>query len=102
MTNYSVLKCTHDSIGVSIRNDKSKFNIKRVKKKISKSLKTNLYNQSREWQNTKPRIMCEKFIIDEYGIELKDYKIFCFGGKHKIVQLDYNRFTYDKGNLYDT
>ncbi len=50
----------------------------------------------------KPRIIAEKYMVDESGTELKDYKIFCFSGVPKIIQVDYDRFVKHKRNLYDT
>ena len=40
-------------------------------------------------------------MTDESKRELKDYKIFCFNGVPRFVQLDYNRFTNHKRNIYD-
>lgn len=98
-----VLKCTHDSGGLIVCENKGALNLKRAKKKINRSLKRNFYYHGREWpyKNVKPRIICEKFMVDESGIELKDYKIFCFLGEPKIIQVDYNRFEGHKRNLYD-
>ena len=42
LPNQFVIKCTHDSGGVIICKDKSKFNQKHVKKKIEKLLKSNM------------------------------------------------------------
>lgn len=82
-----VLKCTHDSGGIVICKDKSKLNLKKAKKKINTSLKKNFYWAFREWpyKNVKPRIIAEKYMVDESGTELKDYKIFCFDGKPKAL-----------------
>jgi hypothetical protein len=57
-----------------------------------------------EWpyKNVKPRIIAEKYMADESGTELKDYKIFNFNGIPKIIQVDYNRFVRHKRNLYST
>lgn len=98
-----VLKCTHDSGGIVICKNKDNFDIKAAKKKLNKSLKRNYYYYSREWQykNVKPRIICEKYMVDETGTGLKDYKIFCFSGIPKIIQVDYNRFIDHKRNIYD-
>jgi hypothetical protein len=84
-----VLKCTHDSGGLVICNDKSKLKIEAARKKINKSLKRNYYYYGREWvyKNVKPRIICEKYMVDESGIELKDYKFMCFNGEPKLIQV---------------
>ena len=71
-----VLKCTHDSGGLVIVRDKNKLNISSTRKKINKSLRRNYYWLGREWpyKNVKPRIIAEKYLTDESGYELKDYK----------------------------
>ena len=99
-----VLKCTHDSGGLVICHDKLQFDKGKAIKKLSKCLKANYYWPYREWpyKKVKPRIIAEKFIVDESGKELKDYKIFCFDGIPKIIQVDYDRFVEHKRNLYDT
>ena len=82
-----VLKCTHDSGGLAICRDKSKFDIKKARNKINKSLKRNYYWANREWpyKDVKPRIIAEKYMVDESGYELKDYKFFCFNGEMKLL-----------------
>ena len=82
-----VLKCTHDSGGVVICKDKASFDIKLAKEKLNKSLKKNYYYLGREepYKYIKPRIICEKYMVDESGVELKDYKFFCFNGKPKAL-----------------
>lgn len=82
-----VLKCTHDSGGLVICKDKSKLDIKMAKKKLRKCLRTNYYLTSKEWpyKNVKRRIIAEKYMVDESGYELKDYKFFCFDGEVKAL-----------------
>lgn len=89
-----VLKCTHDSGGLVICRDKSKLDIKEAKRKINASLKQNYYWHGREWpyKNVKPRIIAEKYIVDESGYELKDYKFFCFNGKVKLFFIAKDRY----------
>jgi hypothetical protein len=41
-------------------------------------------------------------MVDESGTKLKDYKVFCFSGEPKIIQVDFNRFTGHKRNFYST
>ena len=103
LPNQFVLKCTHDSGGLVICRDKSKLDLKKAKKKIEKSLKRNFYYVGREWpyKNVKPRIIAEKYLVDESGVELKDYKIFCFNGKAEYVEVDFNRHIEHKLNPYD-
>lgn len=98
-----VLKCTHDCGGLVICKDKSELDIDEARKKINKSLKSNFYWPAREWQykNIKPRIIAEKYMEDESGTELKDYKIFCFNGRPEYVEVDFNRFVEHKLNPYD-
>lgn len=82
-----VLKCTHDSGGLVICPDKSKLDVDAAKKKLAHSLKQNFFWSGREWpyKNVKPRIIAEKYMVDESGYELKDYKFFCFGGEPKAL-----------------
>lgn len=82
-----VLKTTHDSGGVVVCPDKSKFDKTAAKKKLEKSLKHNYFFEHREYpyKNVPPRIIAEKFMVDESGTELKDYKFFCFNGKCKML-----------------
>ena len=104
LPNQFVIKCTHDSGGVVIVKDKKELNIEKAKKKIEKCLKRNYFYSGREWpyKNIKPRIIIEKYMVDESQKELKDYKIFNFNGKAKIIEVDFDRFIEHKRNLYDT
>lgn len=98
-----VLKCTHDSGGLVICKDKSKLNIGEAKKKINRCLKRQYFYDHREYpyKNVPPRIMAEKYMVDETGWQLKDYKIFCFNGEPKFIEVDYDRYVGHKLNVYD-
>ena len=89
LPNQFVLKVTHygGSRGVFIIKDKNTINYSNIENEIEKLLKENLYNYSREWpyKNVKPRIIIEKYMKNEDEEELKDYKLFCFNGKPKII-----------------
>lgn len=102
LPNQFVLKCTHDSGGLAICKDKSSFNYIDAKRKIERSLKKNFYWEGREWpyKNVKPRIIAEKYMVDESGSELKDYKFFCFDGEPKYFKIDFNRFIDHHANYY--
>jgi len=104
LPNQFVLKCTHGSNSNIICPDKSKLDIESSKSQLKKWMKKNWYWFGREWpyKNVKPRIICEKYMVDESGKELKDYKVFCFSGEPKLIQVDFDRFTDHKRNIYDT
>ena len=95
LPNKFVIKCTHDSGGLVICRDKKKLNILEAKQKIEKCLKKNYYYAWREWpyKNVKPRIIIEKYMEDAESNDLKDYKLFCFDGKTKIVLVCSERFS---------
>lgn len=97
-----VLKCTHDSGSVVICTDKNTFDMNAAKKKLNRALKGNFYYGGREWpyKNVIPQIIAEKYMVDESGTELKDYKIFNFDGVPKIIEVDFDRFINHKRNLY--
>lgn len=83
-----VLKCTHDSGGLVICRDKSQLDKEKAKEKINKSLKRNYYLHGREWpyKDVKPRIIAEQLITElSNGEGLVEYKLFCFGGKVKMI-----------------
>ena len=103
LPNQFVLKCNHDSGGIVICKDKSKLDKQAAIKKLSKALKNNGYWYGREWpyKNVKPYIIAEQYLEDESNNELKDYKIFCFNGVPKYIQLDFGRFSKHYRNYYD-
>lgn len=98
-----VLKCTHDSGGIVICHDKAKLNKDEVIAKFKKALKTNYYYQNREWPyfHVKPRIIGEELMVDESGVELKDYKWFCFNGEPKALFIASDRMTPGEETKFD-
>jgi len=98
-----VLKCTHDSGGLVICKDKSTFNINTARKKLNNCLKYNFYWDGREWpyRDIKPRIIAEKYMVDESGTELKDYKLFCFHGEVKALFVARGRPDHTTFDFYD-
>lgn len=87
LPNQFVIKVTSDSGGIVVCKDKSKLDIKKAKKKLSKGWGKNYYvfNKEYPYRYLKPRIIAEEYKEDESGYELKDYKIFCFNGEPKIL-----------------
>ncbi len=98
-----VLKSTHDSGGVVICRDKASFDFEAAKRYLAKRLKRNFYWSGREWpyKNVQPRIIAEKYMVDESGTELKDYKVMCFNGEPKLIQVHRGRFVNHTQDFYD-
>lgn len=94
LPNRFVMKCTHDSGGVVIVNDKKNLDWQKAKKRINRGLKRNYYMSSREWpyKNVKPRIIIEENLQDSDDlIQINDYKLMCFNGKVKCSFVCSNR-----------
>lgn len=98
-----VLKCTHDSGVIIICKDKSKLDKEDAVRRLNKNLKRRYYCWSREWpyKGVKPRIICEKYMVDESGYELKDYKFFCFNGEPKSLFIATDRAKADEETKFD-
>ena len=98
-----VLKGTHGSGFNIICKDKNELNWDLEFKKMRRWLKNNYYLSNREWvyRDIKPRIICEKYLEEFETGELRDYKIFCFNGEPKVIEVDFDRFKNHKRNFYD-
>lgn len=90
-----VLKCTHDSGGLVICKDKKQLDIEGARKELSKSLKMRFYMEGREYQykDVVPRIIAEEYLEQEDGGAPWDYKVLCFGGKAKLIEVHAGRFS---------
>lgn len=97
-----VLKCTHGSGCNIICADRDKLDIQTSILKLNKWMKKSWYWFGREWpyKNVRPRIICEKY-ISETDKPPNDYKVLCFEGKAKLIQVHYDRFTIHKQDFYD-
>ena len=97
-----VIKCTHDSGSAIIVKDKSSMDWDSVKKKLNRCMRRNYYWIGREWSydGIEPRVIVEKYVTDEGSDDLMDYKIFCFNGEPRFVQVDFDRHVDHKRNIY--
>ena len=98
-----VLKATHGCNYNFICKDKSKINLDELRTTVNQWMSENFYEQERETQykDCEPRIICETYLEDETG-GLRDYKIWCSKGKPVLVQVDSDRFTDHKSDIFDT
>lgn len=90
-----VLKTTHGGggCGVIICHDKSTFDKEEAKRIIEASMRSDIYKSYREWpyKNIHKCIIAEKYLEDESGY-LRDYKVMCFNGQPKLIQMHLGRF----------
>ena len=94
LPNQFVLKCNHTSgIGLIICKDKSKLDVKDAIKELNRGLKDNYYKSAREWpyKDIPRKIIAEEYKEDESCVELKDYKLYCFNGEPKFIQVDFGK-----------
>lgn len=92
-----VIKLSHDSGSTIICKDKNKLNIKKVLHKINYHylIKYNYLTKEWNYEGIKPKIIVEKYLG-----EVKDYKVFCFNGVPKLIQVDIDRFNNHTRNIY--
>ncbi len=98
-----VLKCNHDCGSVIICTDKDTFDWKKAKKKLNDALHRNYYYVGREWpyKNVKPCIYAEQYVVDDDGIELRDYKFFCFDGVPRYLFIATDRMNKQEETKFD-
>jgi hypothetical protein len=98
-----VLKVTSGSGQNIICRDKSLLDFERARRQLREWMKQNEYRVGREWayKDIRPRVICEKFLTDDEGHIPCDYKLFCFHGEPRFVQVDTDRFTNHRRDLFD-
>lgn len=84
-----VLKCTHGSGYNILVKDKHSLNIPQTNRTLQKWLKKNYYHVGRErnYKNIPPRVMADSYI--DHGETLQEYKIFCFQGVPKLIDVNF-------------
>lgn len=98
-----VIKVTHGSTFNIIVTDKSKLDKEDTKNKLNRWLKIKFIPCYGEWFYGKvpPQIIIEQYLEDGHSNDLYDYKVFCFNGKAKLVDVHCGRFGTHKRNIYD-
>lgn len=93
-----VIKTNHDSGGTFICRDRNAFDSEAVRRQLSERLKNNFYYASREWpyKNVKPLILAERYLDPgDNQIDQPDYKVLCFDGQPKMIEVHRGRWTDD-------
>ncbi len=104
LPNYPIIvKTNHDSGNVVIIKDKNKITWRLLQRNMAKALKGR-YNEGKgEWQyqKIKPRIVVEKLLLDKDDNIPQDYKLYCFHGKVRFIEVHANRFTHHTVDFFD-
>jgi len=97
-----VIKATHGCGWNFICKNKDRANTKELKILLNHWLRSNFYYSQRElvYKNLKPRLLVERYLEDDTG-GLKDYKVHCFNGEPKFINVIVDRFSNMKLNTYD-
>ncbi|WP_281889592.1 ATP-grasp fold amidoligase family protein [Paenibacillus sp. YYML68] len=97
-----IMKATHGSGWNRIVHDKQTVDWADTCAQLDQWLATSFGEQSGEacYTPIRGRVVIEELITDPLG-DLKDYKLFCFHGKVRMIQVDAERYGDHKRNLYD-
>jgi hypothetical protein len=92
------IKPTHASAEVILRKAGEPIDRERIKQWFA----LNYYYAGREinYRLLRPKVIVEPLIFDSDNVE--DYKVFCWNGVPKFVQLDFDRHTNHTRKLFDT
>jgi hypothetical protein len=91
------IKPTQASAQVILRTDGEPIDRERIKRWFA----LNYYYAGREinYRLLRPKVIVEPLIFDSANVE--DYKVFCWNGVPKLVQLDFDRHTNHTRKLFD-
>ena len=94
-----VIKCNHDSGSVTLISDKSKLDMRQLKRRYDLYMKLNFawMGWEMQYRDIKPKILIEQYM----GDAINDYKFMCFNGELYYCWVDFDRFTNHKRNFYD-
>lgn len=92
-----VIKPTHASGHIITRRHGEPVDLARVRSWFS----LNYYKTSRErnYRGLQPKVIVEPLIFDDP--EITDYKVFCFNGRPRLIQVDYGRQSRHVRKFYD-
>lgn len=98
------LKTNHDSGTVLICTDSRTFDFESAKKRLNRALRRKSFYYGREWPyaNINPKVFAEEFLDPLLsGGDLVDYKVLCFGGEPKVIEVHRGRFSDHTQNFYN-
>lgn len=88
--------------GIAIIRDKSKINRQELEKKFKKAIKQKFgfYTNEDWYTKISPKIFTEELLTDSDKSLAKDFKLHCFNGKCRFIQVDIGRFNNHFQNYY--
>jgi TupA-like ATPgrasp len=88
-----IVKCTHGSHWNIPVLDRDAADWPAITARVRHWLSIDFYDVFREWvyQGVPRRVTIERLLIDPEPLGLMDYKVFCFGGRARFVQVDIGR-----------
>jgi len=94
-----IIKPTHMSGEVIIRNGEMR---EPDPAKIARWFDSNYYNAAREpnYRRLSPKVMVEERLVSSGQHSIPDYKVFCFHGQPKIIQVDADRYVRHRRSFY--
>ena len=108
LPNQFVMKCNHGSGMNEVVTDKSSINEYWLGKRFARWLNINYAfvggSYELQYKDITPRIIVEKYLTGKESGDLMDYKVHCFGGEPRFIQVignrDYHNHT-GKQAVYD-
>lgn len=91
-----IIKTNHDSFGgIIIYNKNDNHNWKEIQNRLRARMSQNFYwdGRERQYKNIIPRIIVEKLLTNESRALPADYKVHCFNGKVRMINVDMGRST---------
>jgi len=98
-----IIKTTHGSGQNVIVRDKRRVEEGELKARLRRWMRQNKYHLTREpqYRDIRPRLVVETLLTDAEGNIPMDFKLHCFHGTVEVIQVDLDRFTDHRRNLYD-
>jgi hypothetical protein len=99
-----MIKCSHGShCGIHIR-DQIAVDMDAIMWRVMRWTWRDWYWYGREWpyKGLKPKILCEKWIGAEDGTPPVDYKLMCFNGRARVIQIHQKKRYGHQIDFYDT
>lgn len=99
-----VLKTNHDFGGVIICRDRAPFDWVAAREKLADRLAYNHWHRHREpvYKDIRPGILVEEFLEPDSPDGLREYKVFCFGGRPQFVMVIRQRGDIRTKTVFDT